>query len=293
MQRPLTVAKLTTPLRAWAGRLGFAFLVASAFSLMLLSKADVAVIDRARSAVDDAVAPLLEALSRPVTTVNGIIDYAEEMAALRTQNSRLRAENERLLAWQAQARELQAENQRLAALLNFIPDPLARSVTARVIGDQGGAFARSLLMAAGSDEGVDRGQAAMTGQGLAGRVVGTGERSSRVLLLTDINSRIPVLVGEQRHRAVLAGNNSPDPALLYVDPDVALTPGDYVVTSGDGGIFPNGLPIGRVTEIGETRSAVRPFIDWDRLEVLRLVDYGLAQKNDAERDAQLAVSPAQ
>ncbi len=280
MQRPLSVARLATPLRAWAGRLAFAFLVAAAFTLMLLSKADVAVIERARSAVDDAVAPLLEALSRPVTTVNDIIDYAEEMAALRAQNAELKAENEHLLAWQAKALELQAENRRLAALLNFVPDPGARSVSARIIGDQGGAFARSLLLNAGSAEGVGRGQAAMTGNGLVGRVVGTGERSARVLLLTDINSRIPVLVGEQRDRAVLAGDNSPEPHLLYVDPDVSLTAGDYVVTSGDGGIFPNGLPIGRLSQIHEGKAAVRPFVDWDRLEILRLIDYGVVRDSE-------------
>ncbi len=280
MQRPLSVARLATPLRAWAGRLAFAFLVAAAFTLMLLSKADVAVIERARTAVDDAVAPLLEALSRPVTTVNGIIDYAEEMADLRAQNAELRRENERLLAWQARALELQAENRRLAALLNFVPDPETRSVSARIIGDQGGAFARSLLLNAGSAQGVGRGQAAMTGNGLVGRVVGTGERSARVLLLTDINSRVPVLVGEQRNRAVLAGDNSPEPHLLYVDPDVTLAPGDYVVTSGDGGVFPNGLPIGRLARIGEGKAAVRPFVDWDRLEILRLIDYGFVRDSD-------------
>ncbi len=274
MQRPLSVARLASPLRAWAGRIVFALLVATAFSLMLLSKADVAVIERARSAVDDAVAPLLDALSRPVATVNGIIDYAEELSDLRAENERLRVENDRLLSWQARAMELEAENKRLSALLNFAPDPVARSVTARVIGDQGGAFARSLLLSAGGDQGIDKGQAAMTGEGLAGRVVGAGERSARVLLLTDINSRIPVLVGEQRHRAMLAGNNSPEPKLLYLDPDVSLAAGDYVVTSGDGGAFPSGLPIGRVAATRQGTTAVRPFIDWDQLEVLRLVDYG-------------------
>jgi len=267
-------------MRAWAGRLVFGLLIATALTLMLLAKADVAVIERARSEIDDAIAPLLEALSQPVATVNGIIDYAEEMAALRARNAALKTENERLRNWQARAMELQAENSRLGALLNFVPDPDARSVTARIVGDQGGAFARSLLTNAGSVQGVGRGQAAMTGQGLAGRVVGTGERSARVLLLTDINSRIPVLVGDRRHRAVLAGDNSPNPHLLYLDPHVAIAVGDYVVTSGVGGVFPSGLPIGRVTGVKRSHPTVRPFVDWDRLEILRLIDYGRVRDSD-------------
>lgn len=274
-KRPSTVTRLATPLKAWAQRFLFLLVAGAAFAIMLLGKADVAIVERARSAVQDAVAPLLDALSRPVATVNGIIDYASEMANLRAENQALRAENVRLQQWQVQARELMTQNDRLRQLLNFAPDPSARFVSARVIGDQGGAFVRSILLSAGSGDGVRKGQAVMTGDGLVGRVADVGGRSSRVLLLTDINSRIPVLVGPDRNRAVLVGDNSAEPDLVYLATDVRPAVGDYVVTSGNGGVLPVGLPVGVVSRVGGGVVSVRPFVDWEHLEVVRVVDFGL------------------
>ena len=267
--------RLATPLKAWAQRFLFLLLVAAAFALMLLGKADIALIDRARTAVQDGLAPLLDGLSKPIATVNGLIDYASELASLQAENEALRQKNQELLAWEAIARETAAENERLRALLNFVPDAAVGHRSARVIGDQGGAFVRSILVAAGTLDGVRRGQAAMTGEGMVGRVVSVGKRSARVLLLTDLNSRVPVLVGEARHRAMLVGDNSALPDLMYLDDGARLAVGDYVVTSGIGGVFPQGLPIGRVAAVDDGVAEVAPFVDWAHLEVIRLVDYGL------------------
>lgn len=274
-KRPGTVLRLATPLKAWAQRFVFLLLAGSAFAVMLLGKADVALVERARTAVQDAVAPLLDALSRPIATVNGIIDYASEMANLRAENAALRAENARLRQWQVSGVELMTENQRLRQLLNFAPDPSARFVSARVIGDQGGAFVRSILIAAGTLDGVRKGQAVLTGEGLVGRVADVGQRSARVLLLTDINSRVPVLVGPDRDRAVLVGDNSGQPDLIYLGVDARPAVGDYVVTSGHGGVLPPGLPVGVVSRVANGLVSVRPFVDWEHLEFVRVIDFGL------------------
>jgi len=267
--------RLATPLKAWAQRFLFLLLVAAAFALMLLGKADIALIERARTAVQDGLAPILDGLSKPIGTVNGLIDYASELANLQAQNEALRVKNQELLAWEATARETMAENARLRALLNFVPDAAVSYHAARVIGDQGGAFVRSIVVAAGVADGVRKGQAAMTGEGMVGRVGSVGKHSARVLLLTDINSRVPVLVGNDRHRAVLVGDNSALPELSYLADDVRLSVGDYVVTSGMGGVFPQGLPVGRVVAVDEGSAQVAPYVDWAHLEVIRLVDYGL------------------
>ena len=131
------------------------------------------------------------------------------------------------------------------------------------------------MVNAGNRDGVAKGQAAITSEGLAGRVAEVGVRSARVLLVTDINSRIPVLVGEGRDRAILAGDNTNQPRLRYLAPGTEIRPGDYVVTSGHGAIFPPGLPIGVVTQASETTMRVQPFVDWAHMEFLRLADYEL------------------
>lgn len=270
------VARLATPLKAWTQRFAFLLLVAAAFGLMLLGKADTLLVERARTQLADAMAPFLEAVSQPVATVNDTVAQIRDMARLREVNAMLRAENERLLDWRRQAIALEAQNAALADLLQLAPDLDHHYLSARVVGDQGSAFVRSVLVAAGEAHGARKGQAALTGSGLAGRVAEVGEQISRVLLITDINSRIPVLVGEARDKAILAGDNSPRPGLLYLLPDVTLEVGDRVVTSGHGGLFPMGLPVGEVIEVSETSVRVRPYADWDHLDYLRLVSYELS-----------------
>ena len=242
---------------------------------MLLTKADIAVIDRARMAVTDAVAPILDAASRPVASAVDMMEQLQELNTIRTENAALRAEHQRLLRWQLVARRLEVENDALREALRLVPDPAEIFVTARVIGDHGGAFVRSVLVNAGQRDGIGVGQAALANTGLAGRVAQVGQRSARVLLVTDMNSRIPVMVGAERTRAVLAGDNSKRPRLVYLGPRVRVEPGDRVLTSGHGGVFPSGLPVGVVAAVEDGVVRVQPYIDGKRLEYLRLVDYEL------------------
>ena len=87
----------------------------------------------------------------------------------------------------------------------------------------------------------------MTGDGLVGRVAELGDHAARILLLTDLNSRVPVVIEETRERAILSGDNTERPALAYLPPDARVSSGQRVVTSGSGGVLPAGLPIGTVT----------------------------------------------
>jgi rod shape-determining protein MreC len=144
-----------------------------------------------------------------------------------------------------------------------------------VIADTGGAFAHSLVLNAGSRAGVGKGQAVVTGEGMVGRIAAVGERSAWVLLITDLNSRIPVTIAPAGIRAILAGNNSDRPRLVHLPPGVAISPGDRVVTSGHGGAFPPGLPVGIVAAVSEAGIDVRPFMDRSRIEYVRVVDFGL------------------
>jgi rod shape-determining protein MreC len=268
-----SVSRVATPVKTWAPRFAFLILVAIAFALMLLGKSNAPVIDSARTAITDTVAPVLDILSRPVDSISEMVAGAQELVDLKAEMAELREQNDRLLQWQSAAHRLEAENQALRGLLDLVPDPRLRYIAARTVGDPGGTFVRSLLINAGERDGVVRGQAAVTGAGLVGRVAEVGGRSSRVLLVTDMNSRIPVLVGDARDRAVLGGDNTSEPQLLYLGPRVVVKPGDRVVTSGHGGVFPPDIPVGLVTEVGEKGVRVEPLVDWDHMEYLRIIDF--------------------
>jgi rod shape-determining protein MreC len=265
-------------IRQGTHRSTFALFLLLAVGIMLVGKADPALYERTRMAVTDLLTPVIGALSSPVAAGAGLIDDGKHLLAAYDENAVLRDENERLSRWHAVAQSLESENARLRAMLNFAPEPKASYITGRVIGDSGGAFLRSVLVNVGARDGVRKGFAAVDDRGLVGRVAEVGQRSARILLVTDLNSRIPVFVGEQRERAILAGDNSDLARLDYLPPERSIGPGDLVVTSGNGGAFPADLPVGTVIPTGDegsTQLLVKPFLSPDRLEFVRLMDFGL------------------
>ncbi len=268
-----SVFRLAVPIRALTQRFAFLFLVLAAFGLMLLGKAETVLMDSLRAGVVDVVAPILDAASHPVATVADSIDNIRNLMNLRAENERLRAQNTRLLEWQSAARSLAAENDAFRDLLKFAPSPRSQFATARVIAASGGMFVRSVLVNAGKRHGVAKGHAVVTGDGLAGRIVSAGEGSARVLMITDLNSRIPVIFENTRRRAILAGDNSDTPRLVFLKRSGDIEPGARIVTSGHGGVFPPGIPVGLVSSIGDGGIRVRPFVDLDMVEYVRIVDF--------------------
>jgi rod shape-determining protein MreC len=188
------------------------------------------------------------------------------------ENQRLREENRELLAFKNEAIALRQKVTRYEALLNTGPQPGSAFVTGRVIADSGGAFQNALIVGAGRAMGVAKGQAAATEQGLLGHIVNAGQRSSRILLLTDISSRIPVRLERANVKAILAGDGNALPYLDYLPRGTTLVAGDRVVTASDGGVFPPGLPVGAVSD-GSGVPRVTLFTDERRADFVRIIRY--------------------
>ena len=274
-ERSRPIYRITAPIRGLVQRVAYMGLVVAAFGLLMLGKADTVLVERLRVHVTDAVAPILDMVSRPAATISEVAAEVRELAAIRADNARLRNERARLLQWQAVARQLEAENKALQELLHFQLAPAARFISARVIAEEGGAFARSLLINAGIHAGVRKGHAVVTGEGLVGRITDVGERAARVLPIMDLNSRIPVLVESTRTHAILTGDNSHRPLLTRLPPEAGVSSGDRIVTSGHAGAFPPGLQVGVVASISDRGIGVQPYVDFFRLEYVRVVDFGL------------------
>lgn len=275
MKRSGSVMRVAVPVKMFAQRFTPFILVAAAIGLLVLGRAEATLIERVRMLVVDAFAPILEGVARPMGTVATMRERVAAVTELHEENLRLREENERLLQWQSVARRLEAENRALRDLLRFTPEKAPSFVSARVIGQAGGSFVRSILVTAGARDGVVKGQAAVTGDGLVGRVTEVGDRAARVLLLTDLNSQIPIVLENSRYKALLVGDNTALPRLQFLPADSKPEIGERVTTSGHGGVFPPGLPVGVIVSDGDSGVRVRPYVDFDRLEYLRLVDYGL------------------
>ena len=272
-QQSGTAQRITMPVKVAVQRFAFVLLAAAAVALMLLSKSNSGAVERFRVVVLDAASPVLEVLSQPAITISRVTEEVRYLVYLHDENSRLREENARLKHWRAAAIHLQQKNVGLSALLGARNDPASSFVAARVIGDSGGPFVRTALLNSGARDGVTKGQAAINGDGLVGRIAEVGVRSSRILLVTDLNSRVPVILEPSRDRGVLEGDNSNRLRLSYLPAGAQVSPGDRVVTSGHGGVFPPELPIGVVTAVADGIIHVQPFVQFQRLDYVRIVKH--------------------
>ena len=271
------INRLSPARRAAIQRVSFPFLLLASAIMIALGKSDQVGFESLRDRAMDAAAPTLEVLSRPASLLDAAISRARDFVDVYRTNAQLTVENEQLLLWQQAALRLTSENAELRDLLKLVPESSSSFVTARIIADSGGAYVRSVMVNAGRSNGVLRGQAAITGDGLVGRVTEVGNGAARVLLITDLNSHIPVIVETSRRRAILTGDNSEHPRLLNFEAGPTPRIGDRIVTSGQGGVLPPGLPVGTVVAVDSGMARVEPYAALSRVEFLRLVDYGLGE----------------
>ena len=259
----------------WAfvsSNLSFLFFIVLAVAIMIVSRAQVGVFDSAREAVNDAAAPVFEMLAQPAGILKRWGQGLDSFLAVYEENQRLREENARLLAKQSQVGELERKVARYEELLKAQTDPSVASVAARVIADASGPFVHTVLINAGHNQGIAKGQAVVDELGLIGRVIASGNRSARILLLTDLNSRIPVMVEGVNLKAILTGDNSVHPALEYLPSGARIPAGARVVTTPDGGVFPPGVPVGLVA--GNSRiPRVNLFTGEGRADFVRILSY--------------------
>lgn len=227
--------------------------------------------DGVRSQAADFFAPALRVVSQPFQKFSSFVNNVTGIANIEATNARLVQENERLREWYQTAMLLDAENKSLRDLLNVKIDPQNTYVTARVIGDAGNTYVKSLLVTAGKNDGVDKGQSVLSGQGLIGRIVEAGEQSARILLVTDMNSRVPVVVENTFQHAVMAGQNTERPRLIHLPQDSDIADGARIITSGHGGVYPHGIPVGRVVTDELGGKVVELFADVRRVRYVRVV----------------------
>ena len=265
--RSYSPEEFSRPLR----RVLVGLLVLVLLALFLLWRIDSPRVERFRTALVDQVVPSFSWAMAPITRIATVFDNFQSYARLYEQNQQLRDELQQMKAWKEAALQLEQKNARLLDLNQVRLDPMLTHVTGVVLADSGSPFRQSVLLNVGSRDGIRDGWATMDGIGLVGRISGVGERTSRVILLTDSNSRIPVVVQPSGQKAILSGDNSMLPPLDFVEHADQIRPGDRVVTSGDGEVFPAGLLVGSVVLDKDNRLRVTLKADYQRLEFLRVL----------------------
>lgn len=239
--------------------------------LFVLWRIDSPRVERIRMALIDWAAPSLEWSARPLAGVTRMIEDFQSYARVYEQNEELRRELQRMQGWREAALQLEQENARLRALNKVHVSPRLSFATGEILADSGGPFRQSALINIGTRDGVLDGSAVMDGLGLVGRIAGVGQSTARVILLTDANSRVPVILRPSGLRAMITGDNTAMPRLEFLEAADMIQPGDRVVTSGDGGVFPPDLLIGEVAVRPGGTLKVRLAADYPRLEFVRVL----------------------
>lgn len=250
--------------------------------LSSLYSAQASVFKKARESVLDVTAPVLELFSGPIAYVNNLAGEISDYFNVLEQNEALRAENAELRQWMEEALELRKIVAAYQQLETYQAPPDAQPINAYVIGEANDAFARSMIVNAGREKNVESGFAVVDDNGLVGRIVDTGAKASRVLLLTDIQSRIPVYLEQAGVEGILVGNTRGKPAITITESanEIELAEGERVLTSGAGGVLPRGLPVGVVETMRDDDIIVDLYANYAHTRLVRIINYDFPDIDD-------------
>ena len=265
------VSHMAFPFRILLQRFSFALLITVSVGLVILERLHHPVMENMRIRVVNSVVPLVDVFSEPVEAIATIGKAINEIFYVHDENLYLHKEIAKLRKEALLTHQISSENARLHELLNFVGAQDVSFLTARVIATTAGPYTRSLTINAGTLQGVKLDQAVVSEEGLIGRVIEISTRTARVLLVTDINSHTPVIMEKSRERAMIKGNNSSQLEAVYLPQNSRISEGELAITSGDGDLFPSGMPVGIVQSNENGKVTVQSLADWSRLEYVSVI----------------------
>jgi len=251
--------------------IGIAAIIIISFSFFILWRIDNPRAELIRISVIDKIVPNLDWAMAPVTKASQMVQNFQSYKRLYDQNQELRDELQKMRSWREAALQLEQENARLLDLNNVKLNPKLNYISGKILVDSGSLFRQSAIINLGISDGIIEGWAAMDGLGLVGRIAGVGKNTSRILFLTDTSSNVPVLIKPSNQRAILSGNNTIQPSLLFIENNKQVQPGDRILTSGDGGVFPANLLIGQVSLDNSNQLKAQLSANFTGLEYLRII----------------------
>jgi rod shape-determining protein MreC len=217
--------------------------------------------------------PIARIVSMPLNLVVGFSINLQELIDARNKNIILTTENERLKSLYIKSLNIHQENTQLKEILKYVGLRSTKFLVARLIAHPYQTYSRNVLIDSGNLQGVKEDDIVTGNNALVGRIDQVNDDKSRVLLATDINSRIPVIVSGARTKGILAGNNSNVMDILYLEKSHHITTGDMVFTSGDGDTLPPGFLIGVVTAVGKGTAQVEMIENVKNLDVVSVINY--------------------
>jgi len=269
---------LAIPLRTAIAQVSVGALLLSALVLMFMARNHAEWLDRLRLQVNAGIQPALVFVQTPVQVVEDWLADLQQLTVLQQENKSMQDEMSGLRTWHLQALRLESENRALRNLLGMKQTHEVTSTACNVLSDNGSSFGHSVLVAVPADFRLQPGLVAMTGDGMVGRTIEFSDAANlaRVLLLDDPASRIPVVLENSKATAILAGHSAGHLSLENLPSGTPAAVGELVLSAGNDGVLPPGLPLARVTDVAPDHITIKSIAPLDRLDWLRLVDFGTA-----------------
>ena len=264
------------------GDVGIRLLILSLAALLLMALQLTGRLKPIQSAITQLTSPAQTSASGAAESVSETFSFLAELRTLRQRAAELEQINANLLVENFRLREVERENQQLRELLNFAEtrpglELRGAQIVARVIGQESNNFLDFIMLDLGTQHGVDVGMPVVTPQGLVGRISEVTDTTSKVLLITDPSSAVNAILQSSRVNGVVRGEPSGGLVMDYIPQGVLFSVGEIVLTSGLGGNFPKGIPIGQVVDIKQRdidvfqRAIVQPTVDFSSLELVMVV----------------------
>ncbi len=247
--------------------------VISCLILILTSKINHKITDAITMAVVEFSVPIARTVSMPLNAVVNIAINFQELVDAQNRNEVLIKENEQLKSLYIKSLNIYQENTQLREIFKYVGLRSTKFLVSRLIAHPYQTYSQNVFIDSGETQGVKEDDIVTGNNALIGRVAQVSAGKSRVLLTTDINSRIPVIVSGARTKGILAGNNSNVMEILYLEKIHHITIGDMVFTSGDGDSLPPGLLVGIVTKVDKGYAAVEMVENVKNLDVVGVVNY--------------------
>jgi rod shape-determining protein MreC len=272
-----------TERRSWSiGDIGIRLLLLSLTALMIMALQQTGQLKAVQSFVTQLTSPAQVSATGATENVTDLFSFLIELRTMRQRNSELEQINSSLVVENFQLREVEGENQQLREMLNFAQtrpglELRGAQIVARVIGQESNNFLDFIMLDLGSTHGIDVGMPVLTDQGLVGRISEVTNTTSKVLLITDASSSVNALLQSSRLNGVLRGTPGANLVMDYIPQGGLFSVGEVVLTSGLGGNFPKGIPVGQVIEIAQRdidvfqQAVVRPTVDFGSLELVMVV----------------------
>jgi rod shape-determining protein MreC len=258
--------------RSMRARLMLALLVVGAVALLVMARFGHPSVAQLRVQMGDWLRPIMQTFTVPATGIRNLMENKDALFRAYEENKQLREENDTLRHWQAVAETLKAENESLRALAAYRPVENVAYVAAHVIAQSPDAYAGNLMIDAGSAQGLKSLQPVVDAFGLVGRLVDVGERTARVLLLSDTSSHVPVISGDSRQHAILVGTGDELLRMTFIGGDPQqIQLGESVMTTSEGGLIPDSVMVGRVFRRDGNELLVKPLRPLARSEYVRVM----------------------